>query len=566
RIWNQHAYSVTNINADGTIPARPATNWLQPQLNNFRANVANYRGDGASPYAAADLVISDVTVACDGYGSLVLGARVRNQGEAPVAAGVKVAFYKGNPASGGTLLGVTDVGTPLAAGESAIVTLSATTSATGTAEVWAVVDDDGTGQGSTTECIEENNTSFASGDLSCAVTPANKPPVALCRDITINANIYCLGRASVNDGSYDPDNGPSPLTITEEPYTSLGLGTHTITLTASDGEASSQCVGRITVVDNSKPTIDCPASQELETCSPAGATATFEASSADTCGPAPLSCSYASGTTFPVGDTAVTCSATDTAGNKASCGFNVTVRGDTLAPVLSCPTAPVVVTVDSCSATGSPASFEAAATDNCGPVPVSCSHASGSEFPAGDTLVTCSATDAFGNAASCEFVVSVKSSVDTSVPPTAGAEKGLELWSPNHKYVTVSLADCAEPATDACGNPLPLDHYGRILAVTSDEVEDANGNGDGRTCDDMAVTVGTTSVQLRSEREGTSDGRVYTLHYAVTNDEGVSTQSSCRVYVPHDQSGRGAVDSGVKFCVGEGCPAGTTEGSSLCNK
>jgi len=76
--------------------------------------------------------------------------------------------------------------------------------------------------------------------------------------------------------------------------------------------------------------------------------------------------------------------------------------------------------------------------------------------------------------------------------------------------------------------------------------------------------VSPTSVKLRAEREGTGNGRVYTLHYVVTNDAGVSTQSSCRVHVPHDQSGRGAVDSGVKFCVGEGCPAGTTEGSPLC--
>jgi hypothetical protein len=564
RIWNQHAYSVTNVNDDGTIPSYPATNWLNPKLNTFRGNVAQYVGSGPSPYAAPDLVASDVTISCDGYGSLVLGARVVNQGEAPVAAGTKVAFYKGNPASGGTLLGVTSVGLPLARGESFIVTLSVSTATTGTAEVFAVVDDDGTGAGTTTECREDNNTASATGNLSCAVTPANKPPVALCRDVIINADQYCLGRASVDNGSYDPDNGPSPLTLTEEPNVSFGLGTHTVTLTAFDGEESSQCVGRVTVVDNTKPTIECPASQELETCSPAGAPATFQASAADICGAAPLSCSHASGSTFPVGDTAVSCSATDGSGNRATCGFNVKVKGDTTAPVLSCPTTPVVVTVDTCSDMGSPATFNASATDNCGPVPVTCSHESGTAFPGGDTLVTCSATDAFGNSSSCEFVVTVNGTFDPTLPPTPGADKGLELWPPNHKYVDVSLADCAEPAKDACGNPLPLENYGQILRVTSDEVEDANGNGDGRTCDDMEVVVGHSSVRLRAEREGRGDGRIYTIHYAVKTDEGASAQSSCRVHVPHDQSGRGAVDSGVKFCVGNGCPAGTTEGSQLC--
>ena len=28
RIWNQHAYSITNVNEDGTIPAMPDPNWL----------------------------------------------------------------------------------------------------------------------------------------------------------------------------------------------------------------------------------------------------------------------------------------------------------------------------------------------------------------------------------------------------------------------------------------------------------------------------------------------------------------------------------------------------------
>ncbi|HZH13106.1 MAG TPA: HYR domain-containing protein, partial [Archangium sp.] len=463
---------------------------------------------------------------------------------------------------GGTLLGVASVPDALPVGGSSIATISVASTAYGASEVWAVVDDDGTGTGTTSECREDNNGSSAMGNLSCVTTPANQPPVALCRDVTVNADVYCMGSASVDNGSYDPDNGPSPLSISEVPYTSLPLGTHPVTLTASDGELSAQCVGNVTVVDTAKPAVSCPASQVLETCSPAGAPATFAASATDNCGPAPVSCSYASGSTFPVGETAVSCSATDGSGNTASCGFNVTVTGDTTPPVLNCPSSPVVV--NACGEGGSTANFSVSATDNCGEVAVTCSHASGSEFPAGNTEVSCSATDAFGNTSSCGFSVQV-SGASPSTPPTPGADLGTELWAPNHKYeyAPLLLSECAAPATDACGKPLPLEKYGRILRVTSDEVEDANGNGDGRTCEDMVI-VSPTSVKLRAEREGTGNGRVYTLHYVVTNDAGVSTQSSCRVHVPHDQSGRGAVDSGVKFCVGEGCPAGTTEGSLLC--
>ena len=39
RIWNQHAYHVTNINEDGTVPRREEPNWLNPRLNNYRMNV-----------------------------------------------------------------------------------------------------------------------------------------------------------------------------------------------------------------------------------------------------------------------------------------------------------------------------------------------------------------------------------------------------------------------------------------------------------------------------------------------------------------------------------------------
>ena len=39
RIYNQHAYSVTNILDDGTIPAKARVNWKTDGLNNFRMNV-----------------------------------------------------------------------------------------------------------------------------------------------------------------------------------------------------------------------------------------------------------------------------------------------------------------------------------------------------------------------------------------------------------------------------------------------------------------------------------------------------------------------------------------------
>ena len=39
KIYNQHAYSITNVNDNGLIPAHPKRNWATVDLNNFRLNV-----------------------------------------------------------------------------------------------------------------------------------------------------------------------------------------------------------------------------------------------------------------------------------------------------------------------------------------------------------------------------------------------------------------------------------------------------------------------------------------------------------------------------------------------
>ena len=47
RIWNQHAYSVTNVREDGTIPAHPKASWLS--LNTFRTNAEIQGGENCAP-------------------------------------------------------------------------------------------------------------------------------------------------------------------------------------------------------------------------------------------------------------------------------------------------------------------------------------------------------------------------------------------------------------------------------------------------------------------------------------------------------------------------------------
>jgi hypothetical protein len=314
RIWNQHAYSVTHINDDGTIPAHPVANWRTQGLNTFRSNS---QGNGVTnPFSAADVTVMEVSSICDrSTGALRLTASIRNQGDAAVSAGLRVAFYHGNPDVGGTLLGVATLPSVLSAGSSTVATLALAAPPGGTADVWAVADDDGTGTGRELECVETNNANSSHVSLECST---NAPPVALCRDVIVSASTStCRATASVDNGSHDPDQQPSALVLTQRPLGPFGPGSHGVTLTVSDGAASAVCTATVTVVDTTTPLITCPAERVVEALSPEGAFVTPEpATIVDACG---ATVSGPTVGTYPLGTTSVTYTATDAAGQSASC-------------------------------------------------------------------------------------------------------------------------------------------------------------------------------------------------------------------------------------------------------
>jgi hypothetical protein len=80
---------------------------------------------------------------------------------------------------------------------------------------------------------------------------------------------------------------------------------------------------------------------------------------------------------------------------------------DTTPPTLACP--PAVMVIDSLHPPGEVVTFSVTASDDqeCCPSVV-CVPPSGSFFPRGTTLVTCTATDASGNQATCQFPVTVE--------------------------------------------------------------------------------------------------------------------------------------------------------------
>ena len=119
-----------------------------------------------------------------------------------------------------------------------------------------------------------------------------------------------------------------------------------------------------------------------------------------------VSCSTASGSFFPVGTTTVTCKSNGGAGPEM-CSFTITVV-DTQPPIVTCPSNITTTLAASCpiATNTGPINFTATASDNCPGVTVVCIPSSGSVFPVGLTTVTCTATDASGNSATCSFTVS----------------------------------------------------------------------------------------------------------------------------------------------------------------
>ena len=92
-IWNQHAYAVTHVNEDGTIPKTSdwQDNWDVPALNNFRQNVpGNQNGASTGDLTAG----ASHTFAC-GTDAVTLTAPICNRGADSVGAGLSVGFYVG---------------------------------------------------------------------------------------------------------------------------------------------------------------------------------------------------------------------------------------------------------------------------------------------------------------------------------------------------------------------------------------------------------------------------------------------------------------------------------------
>ncbi|MCL6582239.1 MAG: HYR domain-containing protein [bacterium] len=258
-------------------------------------------------------------------------------------------------------------------------------------------------------------------------------PIEPCPpDITVNNQAgECGAKVFWIPPTFVGDCGPVTVTSTHNPgdffpaeCESEAKGT-IVTYTARDeygNEAS--CSFRVIVLDKEAPMVSgCPdditVSADPEAC---GAKVfwipqTFR----DNCGSVTVTSNHEPGDFFPIGTTKVIYTATDDCGNKQECSFTVTVS-DTIGPMIinGCPTDITVRNepgVCGAKVSWTPPVF----SDNCGPVTVESTHKPGDFFPAEckdsaqGTLVTYTATDSYGNTATCSFKVTVLDEESPSV-------------------------------------------------------------------------------------------------------------------------------------------------------
>ncbi|MFK5892147.1 MAG: T9SS type A sorting domain-containing protein [Pseudomonadota bacterium] len=169
-------------------------------------------------------------------------------------------------------------------------------------------------------------------------------------------------------------------------------------------------------------------------------------------------------------------------------------------------------------------------------------------YPLGNTNVTFTVSDG-ELSSSASAVITI---IDNTAPIISPVSNPITLWPPNHKYHTVNVSECFTSISDNCTSLSNSDVI--IVKVTSDEAEDANGGGDGNTTDDMVIASDCKSVDLRKERKGNGNGRVYTIHMEIEDGNGNTGTATYQVHVPKSKNGT-AVDDGAVYEVIGNCGA-----------
>jgi uncharacterized repeat protein (TIGR01451 family) len=379
----------------------------------------------------------------------------------------------------------------------------------------------------------------------------------------------------------DPNNPPAQICVRKSQDLPFSVGVTSVTWTASNSSGTISCTQTVTVYDVTPPTITATNSTASADANCQAAVPDYSSAAFDNCAcnssdtsqicdsrhDIAVTQDVAPGTLVGLGPHTIHLTANDGSISPGPDGIigtpddiqgNVSVKTITFTVVDTTPpsiTAPGPVTAytgagaTTCDTVVSDAVLGTPTTsDNCGPITVT-RVPSGNTFPVGTTTVVWTATDGAGNHTSANQTVTV---IDNTPPVITLNGQTPSMWPPNHKYHTFGVTSFVTSVTDNC-DTISVGSV-VITKVTSDELE--NGPGSGNTLNDIIIAADCKSVQLRSEREGGGDGRVYTIFFSVSDTSGNVGTASATVVVQHNP-GEPAVDSGPHYtvcCHGGTCP------------
>jgi len=111
------------------------------------------------------------------------------------------------------------------------------------------------------------------------------------------------------------------------------------------------------------------------------------------------------------------------------------------------------------------------------------------------------------------------------------------LWPVNHKFVAVDVLGVTHPEDDT-------------VTITIDRIfqdEPVNGTDDGDTAPD-GQGIGSTTAEVRAERDGLGNGRVYHIYFTARDSDGDACTGEINVGAPLSQGADGAaIDDGPLY-------------------
>src|SRR5205814_8096998 len=372
----------------------------------------------------------------------------------------------------------------------------------------------GTLVGLGTNTITVTATDAAGNSATCTtsfvVTDNTAPTVVCSATPSAFADANCqaavpnvLGGVSVSDNC----SATNSITLIQSPAagTLVGLGTNTITVTATDAAGNSAtCTTSFVVTDNTAPTVVCSATPSAfadANCQAAVPNVLGGVSVSDNCSATnsiTLIQSPAAGTLVGLGTNTITVTATDAAGNSATCTTSFVVTDNT-APTVVCSATPSAFADANCQAAVPNVLGGVSVSDNCSAtnsITLIQSPAAGTLVGLGTNTITVTATDAAGNSATCttSFVVTDNTAptVVCSATPSASADANCQAAVPD-VLGGVSVSDSCSPTNSITLIQSPLAGTLVGLGTNTITVTATDAAGNSATCTTSFVVTDNTA-------------------------------------------------------------------------